>query len=87
MTWSPHCGHTISSTSPESGRGRGPDKAAVAVAHSLTDVIWHLLTTGEIFQDLGADYYQQRRDPERETQRLVKKLEGLGHSVTLTSAA
>ena len=65
---------------------RGLNKAAVAVAHSLTDVIWHLLTTGEIFQDLGVDYYQQRRDPERETQRLVRKLEGLGHSVTLTSA-
>ena len=26
---------------------RGPDKAAVAVAHSLSDLIWHMLTTGE----------------------------------------
>jgi transposase len=63
---------------------RGPNKAAVAVAHSLTDVIWHLLTTGEIFEDLGVDYYQRRRDPERETRRLVHKLETLGHTVTLT---
>lgn len=63
---------------------RGPNKAAVAVAHSLTDVIWHLLTTGERFNDLGADYYQARRDPERETRWLVHKLEVLGHSVTLT---
>lgn len=62
---------------------RGPNKAAVAVAHSLTDVIWHLLSTGERFEDLGADYYERRRDPERETRRLVRKLEGLGHSVTL----
>lgn len=67
-------------------RRRGPNKAAVAVAHSLTDVIWHLLTTGERFNDLGADYYQARRDPERETRRLVHKLEVLGHSVTLTPA-
>ena len=44
---------------------RGPNKAAVAVAHSLIDVIWHILTTGELFTDLGADYYQRRRDPER----------------------
>ena len=66
---------------------RGPNKAAVAVAHSLTDVIWHLLTTGEVFEDLGADYCQGRRDPERETRRLVRKLESLGHSVTLTPTA
>ncbi len=68
-------------------RRRGPNKAAVAVAHSLTDVIWHLLSTGERFTDLGADYYQSRRDPERETRRLVRQLEGLGHSVTLTPTA
>jgi transposase len=66
---------------------RGPNKAAVAVAHSLTDVIWHLLSTGEVFEDLGADYYQSRRDPERETRRLVHKLESLGHSVTLIPTA
>ena len=66
---------------------RGPNKAAVAVAHSLTDVIWHLLSTGQVFEDLGADYYKARRDPERETRSLVRKLEGLGHSVTLTPTA
>ncbi len=62
---------------------RGPNKAAVAVAHSLTDVIWHLLSTGERFADLGADYYDRRRDAEREARRLVHKLEALGHTVTL----
>jgi len=66
---------------------RGPNKAAVAVAHSLTDVIWHLLTTGEVFEDLGVDFYQRRRDPEREARRLVDKLEALGHTVTLTQTA
>ncbi len=64
---------------------RGPNKAAVAVAHSLTDVIWHLLSTGEHFEDLGADYYDRRRDPEREARRLVHKLEVLGHTVTLAT--
>ena len=66
---------------------RGPNKAAVAVAHSLTDVIWHLLSSGERFEDLGVDYYQRRRDPEREARRLVHKLEALGHTVTLTPTA
>ena len=41
-----------------------------------------MLTTGELYNDLGGDYYQ-RRDPAREAQRLVKRLEALGHVVTL----
>ena len=45
-------------------RLRGPDKAAVAVAHSLLDVIGHLLTTGEVFTDLDADYFTSRQDKE-----------------------
>jgi transposase len=44
-------------------RRRGPNKAAVAVAHSLLDVTWHILATGERFTDLGADHSQRRRDP------------------------
>ena len=43
---------------------------------------WHMFTTGETYQELGGDYFQ-RRDPEREAQRLVKRLEALGHLVTL----
>ena len=68
-------------------RRRGPNKAAVAVAHSLTDVIWHVLSTGERFEDLGNDYFDGRRDPEREARRLVQRLEALGHSVTIAPTA
>jgi transposase len=64
---------------------RGPNKAAVAVAHSLSDLIWHLLSAGECYQDLGDDYFLRRRDPERETARLVGQLEHLGYQVTLTA--
>jgi transposase len=67
-------------------RRRGPNKAAVAVAHSLLDLVWHLLSTGEKFADLGADYFQKRHDPEREARRLVRQLERLGHRVTLGAA-
>jgi transposase len=65
-------------------RRRGPNKAAVAVAHSILCLVWHLLATGERFEDLGADYFERRRDPERETRRLVRQLEALGHVVTLS---
>jgi transposase len=66
-------------------RRRGPNKAAVAVAHSLIELVWHLLTTGEIYQDLGEDYFNARRDPERQARRLVAQLENLGYSVTLAA--
>ena len=44
-------------------RRRGPNKAAVAVAHSILAVAWHLLTTGAIYEDPGARYFEQRHDP------------------------
>lgn len=41
--------------------------------------------TGELYKDLGGDYYA-RRDPQRQTRRLIAQLERLGHSVTLQEA-
>lgn len=67
-------------------RRRGPNKAAVAVAHSLLDVIWHVLTTGEVFTDLGDDFFHKRHDPGKETRRLVRQLERLGVTVTVHAA-
>jgi transposase len=61
---------------------RGVNKASVAVAHSILTAVWHMLCTGEIYVDLGGDYYA-RRNPERQTKRLIAQLEKLGHIVTL----
>ena len=44
-----------------------------------------MLTTGELYNDLGGDYYR-KRDPERTTKRLITQLEALGHTVTLQEA-
>jgi len=62
-------------------------KAIVVVAHALIVIIWHVLATGKPYQELGADYYTRRQDPERETRRLIARLEALGHHVTLDDAA
>ena len=67
-------------------RRRGPNKAAVAVAHSLIELVWHLLSTGEVFEELGDDYFQTRQRPERQAQRLVSQLENLGFTVSITAA-
>ncbi len=65
---------------------RGPNTAAVAVANTLCVAIWHMLTNGTTYQDLGADYYQRRQNPDVQTRRLVKRLEALGHHVQLSHA-
>lgn len=68
-------------------RRRGPNKAAVAIAHSMLIAIHHMLLTGEIYNDLGADFYDKRSDPARRIQRHVAELEAAGYAVTLTPAA
>ena len=62
-------------------------RAIVAIAHTLAVIIWHVLTTGTAYTDLGPDFYATRSDPAKETQRLIAKLEALGHKVTLAPAA
>ena len=57
------------------------------VAHALAVIIWNILATGELYHELGAGYFTRRLDPERETRRLIAKLEALGHTVTLQPAA
>jgi transposase len=65
---------------------RGHKKALGAVKHSIIVACWHMLRTGELYSDLGGDYFQ-RRDPEKTAKRLVAQLERLGHTVTLQEAA
>ena len=62
------------------------NKAIIVVAHAILIIVWHVLATGTPYQELGADYFDRRLDPERETRRLIAKLEALGHQVTLDAA-
>jgi transposase len=62
-------------------------KAIIVVAHALVVIIWHVLATGKPYDELGADYFTRRMDPEKETRRLISKLQALGHTVTLQTAA
>ena len=68
-------------------RRRGPNKAAVAVAHSMLETAWHLLSTGALYEDPGADYFERRHDPAIEAKRLQHRIEALGFAVTIASAA
>jgi transposase len=65
---------------------RGSKRAAVAVAHALLVIVYHMLKTTTPYKDLGPDYFD-RLDPDRLTKQLVKRLESLGHKVVLNPAA
>lgn len=60
---------------------RGPNRAKVAVAHSMLIAIWHILKYGVEFKDLGADYYNQF-NREKKAKSLLKKLNKLGFNIS-----
>ncbi len=64
-------------------RRRGKYKAAVAVAHSVLVIAYHVLKTGEPYRELGADYFNQL-DTDRIQRHHVNRLKALGYEVELT---
>jgi len=64
----------------------GKKKAAVAVAHSILVICWHLLHDDCDYHDLGGDYFT-RRNQDRQRDRLINQLHNLGYRVTLDRPA
>jgi transposase len=67
-------------------RRRGAKKAAVAVGHSILVIVYHLLSEGTVYADLGVTYFDER-DRQQVERRLVNRLEALGYRVTLELTA
>ena len=65
---------------------RGKKRAAVAVGRAILELCHHLLSTGQLYDDQRARRRPDRA-PEAEERRLVRRLEALGHRVTLEPAA
>ena len=65
---------------------RGPNRALMAVAHSMIIVGFCLIKYGLEFKDLGADFFD-RRNREHAIRRAVKRLNSLGYEVHLERAA
>ena len=62
---------------------RGKKRAIVAVAHSMLVSAWHMLTYQQPYQELGGDYFDERKK-EAKVSYLVRRLEKLtGGSVSL----
>jgi transposase len=55
---------------------RGKKKAIIAVAHSMLVSAWHMLTNQQPYQELGGDYFDERKK-ESKVSYLVRRLEKL----------
>lgn len=64
---------------------RGKKRAIVAVGHTMLVMMYHMLKEGVDYRELGPDYLDKLQ-PLRLTTYLVKRLESLGHKVTLAQA-
>jgi transposase len=65
---------------------RGKKRALIAVGHTILGIIYYLLKRGTTYRDLGPDYFD-KLNSESLKRNLVKRLEKLGHKVTLEPAA
>lgn len=65
---------------------RGAKRAVMAVAHALLVIAFHMLKRKENYHELGADHFD-RMDVNRIRRSLVRRLERLGHHVTLEPLA
>lgn len=65
---------------------RGKKRAAVAVAHSILVIAYHVIQRGTVYTDLGTNYFDERKADAVQHQ-LVKRLERLGFKVLLEAQA
>jgi len=73
---------------PQYGRN-GPDSyilhilgyTIVATAHKIARVVYHLLKTGEAFEEESGEVYEQKRR-ERELKHLARRAQKLGYALT-----
>jgi transposase len=61
---------------------RGKKRALVGLGHTLLGIIYHVLQDRTTYRELGPDYLD-KLDTVRLTRSLVRRLERLGHQVTL----
>lgn len=61
---------------------RGKKRALIAVGHSILVIFYHLMKSQTPYTDLGVDFFD-RLEPKRLIRYYVRRLESLGHKVTL----
>ena len=65
---------------------RGGKRAAMAVAHTLLIMIYHMLRNHQAYRELGEDHYE-KLNPEAKVNKLVRQIAKLGFAADLTPVA
>ena len=63
----------------------GRKRAALAVAHRMLIIAWHIIQDGTVYEELGGNHFD-RLHPDRSARRLIKRLEQIGFQVTVKKA-
>jgi len=66
---------------------RGIKRATIAVAHSLLTVAHSLLSQPKPYLDLGLLHFDTIRDPQRQAEHLIRRLQRLGYKVEVQRPA
>ena len=64
---------------------RGAKRAALAVAHTILVIAYHIIRDGTVYEDLGSNFFDER-ERDRTIRRAVHRLERLGCKVSLEAA-
>lgn len=62
---------------------RGHQRALVAVQRAILTSVWHMLSTGQPYTELGGDYYAKRR-PRAVISKALQQLRAAGITITFT---
>ena len=65
---------------------KGTKRVAVAVAHTILVIAYHLLKEQTTYRELGSNYFDQQ-DKERVSRRLVQRLERLGYKISIEAVS
>lgn len=65
---------------------RGMKKAAIAVAHRMLMIAWHIIRDGTVYRELGGSHYD-RLHPDRSARRLIRRLQQIGFEAILKPMA
>jgi hypothetical protein len=63
LTHTDASGRTVFGACIAGSAGRAERRPAVAIAHTILVIVWHILHGQVAYSDLGADYYDRRDNP------------------------
>ena len=62
-------------------RRQGTKKAAVALAHRILTIVYHIIRDGESYREYGGDFFDKLH-PQKTAHRLLSRLQSLGFDVS-----